>query len=41
MEAQWLSGRTNIELLLTTIGDGDASLKVVYQVRVGKEAEKL
>ena len=41
MNAQWLSGRTNIELMLMSTSDDQATLNVVYQVRVGKEAEKL
>jgi hypothetical protein len=41
MNAQWLSGRTNIELTLISTSEDRATLNVAYQVRVGKEAEKL
>jgi hypothetical protein len=40
-EAEWLSGRTNINLIVLSVGETDATLNVNYQVRVAREADKL
>lgn len=40
-DATWVSGRTNIDLYLLSINDGDALLKINYQVRIAEEADKL
>lgn len=40
-EAEWVSGRTNVNLTAMSVGGNDAILNVNYQVRLAKEADKL
>jgi len=40
-EATWLSGKTNVGLLLLAVGDAESTLNINYQVSLAKEAEKL
>ena len=39
--ANWVSDRTNINLLVTTVGDNPATLNLNYQIRLMKDADKL
>lgn len=39
--AEWLSGRTNINLIAISVGEGAAILNINYQIRVAREADKL
>jgi hypothetical protein len=41
MDASWMSGRTNINLMLMGVADSPAVLNVNYQVRIAKDADKL
>lgn len=41
MDASWMSGRTNINLMLMGVADSPAILNVNYQVRVAKDVDKL
>lgn len=40
-EAKWLSGRTNITLICMGVGNNEAVMNLVYQVRLSEEADKL
>lgn len=40
-EANWASGRTNINLFVITGGDSPATLNLNYQTRLSAEADKL
>ena len=40
-DAEWMSGRTNINVSALSVGDNLASLNVNYQVRIATEADKL
>lgn len=40
-EANWVSGRTNINLLLISVGDSPAILNLNYQTKVSTKTEKL
>lgn len=40
-EMSWLAGKTNIGLNVFAIGQGDAKLKISYQARASKDADKL
>jgi hypothetical protein len=40
-QAEWVSGRTNVNLIALSVGENDANLNVNYQVRLAKEADKL
>ena len=40
-DAQWMSGRTNINVSAMSVGDNLASLNINYQVRIANEADKL
>lgn len=40
-DATWISGRTNISMLLLSVGNTPAYLNVNYQVRISKDADKL
>ena len=40
-ETNWVSGRTNINLLLFAVGSSTATLNLNYQTRLSKEADKL
>lgn len=38
---KWLSGRTNIVLVCLAVGDNPATVNIVYQARIAREADKL
>lgn len=40
-DATWVSGRTNISMLLLNVGNTPAILNVNYQARISKDADKL
>lgn len=40
-EANWVSGSTNINLFVMTVGDSPAILNLNYQTRLSEEADKL
>lgn len=40
-EANWVSGRTNINLFVMAVGDSPATLNLNYQTRLSAEADKL
>lgn len=39
--ATWMAGRTNINVLVMSVGEDDALLNINYQVRVAQDADKL
>ena len=41
LDSEWLSGKTNVTLILIAIGDTDPLLNIVYQVRLAGDASKL
>jgi hypothetical protein len=40
-EEHWLAGRTNITLMASGVENNPASLNIIYQVRIAKDADKL
>lgn len=40
-EANWVNGRTNINLLVLSVGNSPAILNLNYQIRLSEEADKL
>ena len=40
-EATWISGRTNITLFTTAVGDFDGFLSIVYQTRIADASDNL